>query len=80
MLGSRVEVKLADRLEAYPNKVAIVEAGDRQSLAEAVMPVLECVDSIAEDLLLLVTRDNEISLNFLGSSDFRQQENGVRKR
>jgi len=55
MLRSRSEVKLADRLEGYPNMIAIVEAADRQSLAESVIPVLGCIDGITEDLRLLVT-------------------------
>jgi len=33
---------------------------NREKLAEAIMPVIGCVDGITEDLRLLVTRDNEI--------------------
>ena len=61
ILRSRAEVIIADRLEGYPNIIAVVEAADRQSLAEAIMPVLGCIDGITEYLHLLVTRDNKIS-------------------
>jgi hypothetical protein len=79
MLRSRAEVVLADRLEGYPNIIAMVEAADRQSLAEAIMPVLECIDGITEDLHLLVTRDNEISFDLLTSSDSTPRKRRVRK-
>ena len=69
ILQSRAEVILADRLEGYPNIIAIVEAVDRQGLAEAVMPILEKLDGIAENLRFLVTRDNEISRDLLTSLD-----------
>jgi hypothetical protein len=68
MLRSQAEVILADRLEGYPNIIAMVEAADRQSLAAAVMPVLDCIDGITEGLHLLVTQDSEISLDLLTSS------------
>jgi len=68
MLRSRGEVILADRLEGYPNIIAVIEAADRQSLAEAVMPALDCIDGITENLQLLVTQDGEISPDLLTSS------------
>ena len=68
MLRSQAEVILADRLEGYPNIIAMVEAADRQSLAAAVMPVLDCINGITEGLHLLVTQDSEISLDLLTSS------------
>jgi hypothetical protein len=79
MLRSQAEVILADRLEGYPNIIAIVEAADRQSLAEAVMPVLDCIDGITEDLRLLVTQDGEISLDLLTSGDPAPLKREVRK-
>jgi hypothetical protein len=69
MLRSQADVILADRLEGYPNIMAMVEAADRQSLAAAIIPVLDCIDGITEGLHLLVTRDGEISLDLLTSSD-----------
>jgi hypothetical protein len=67
MLRSRAEVILADRLEGYPNIIAVVEAADRRSLAKAIMPVLGCIDGITENLRLLVTQDSEISPDLLTS-------------
>jgi hypothetical protein len=79
MLRSRAEVILADRLEGYPNVIAIVEAADRQSLAEAIMPVLGSIDGITEDLRLLVTQDDEISPDLLTSSNSTPRKKKVRK-
>jgi hypothetical protein len=79
MLRSRAEVILADRLEGYPNIIAVVEAADRQSLAKAIMPVLGCLDGITEYLHLLVTRDNGISPDFLTSSNSTPRKRKVRK-
>ncbi len=64
MLRSQAEVILADRLDGYPNIITMVEAADRQSLAAAIMPVLDCIDGITEGLHLLVTQDGEISLPY----------------
>ena len=79
MLRSKAEIILADRLEGYPNIIAVVEAADRQSLAEAIMPVLGCIDGITEDLRLLVTQDNEISLDPLTSSNLTPRKRKVKK-
>jgi hypothetical protein len=79
MLRSRAEVILADRLEGYPNIIAIVEAADRQSLAAAIMPVLGCIDGITEDLRLLVTQDNEISPDLLTTSNSKPRKRKLRK-
>jgi len=79
MLRSRAEVILADRLEGYPNIIAVVEAADRQSLAEAIMPVLECIDGITEYLRLLVTQANEISFDLLTSSNSKPRKRKVKK-
>jgi len=79
MLRSRAEVILADRLEGYPNIIAIVEAADRQSLAAAIMPVLGCIDGITEDLRLLVTQNNEISPDLRTSSNSTPRKRKVKK-
>jgi hypothetical protein len=79
MLRSRTEVILADRLEGYPNVIAVVEASDRQSLAEAIIPVLGCIDGITEDLRLLVTQDNEISPDLLTSRHSTPRKRKVKK-
>ena len=79
MLRSRTGVILADRLEGYPNIIAMVEASDRQSLAEAIMPVLGCIDGITEGLRLLVTHDDEISPDLLTSSNSAPRKRKVKK-
>ncbi|MDH4268742.1 MAG: hypothetical protein OEV52_00315 [Dehalococcoidia bacterium] len=79
MLQSRAGVILADQLEGYPNIIVAVEAADRQSLAEAIMPILGCIDGITENLRLLITRDNEISLDLLTSSDTTPRKRRLRK-
>jgi hypothetical protein len=79
MLRSRTEVILADRLEGYPNIIAMVQAANRQSLAEAIMPILKSLDGITEGLRLLVTRDNGISLDLLTSSDSAPRKRKVKK-
>jgi hypothetical protein len=78
MLRSKAEVILADRLEGYPNLIAMVEAANRQSLAEAIIPVLDCIDGIAEDLRLLVTQDGEISPALLAASGSTSHKRRVR--
>ena len=52
-------VVLADRLDGAHDVIVMVEAPDRQKLAEIIMPVIGCVDNITEDLHLLVTQDGE---------------------
>jgi len=79
LLRSRAEVILADRLEGYPNVITMVEAADRQSLAEAIMPVLGCINGITEYLSLLVTQDDEISPELLTSSDSTPRKRKVKK-
>ena len=53
-------VAIVDCLEGNPNLLVILEAPDRLALAELMMPVLAAVDSITEDLRLLVTRDSSV--------------------
>jgi hypothetical protein len=77
MLRTRGEVVLADRLDGYPNIIAVVEAADRRTLAEAVIPVLDCLDGITENLRLLVTQDGEVPLQIFGSSGPTRQRRVV---
>ena len=79
MLRSKAQVILADRLEGYPNIIAAVEAADRQSLAAAVMPVLDCLDGITEDLRLLVTQDDEISRDLVASGGRATRKSTIRR-
>jgi hypothetical protein len=60
VLRGKAGIVLADRLDGHPDIITIVEAPDRQRLAEVLMPIIGCIDGIAEDLHLLVTRDNEL--------------------
>lgn len=59
VLRDKAEVIFADRLEGYPNLITMIEADSRQSLAEAIIPILDCVDGITEDLHLLVSADGD---------------------
>jgi hypothetical protein len=59
MLRSQTGIVFADWLEGHPDIIAMVEAPNRQRLAEVMMPIIGCIDGITEDLHLLVTRDNE---------------------
>jgi hypothetical protein len=77
MLRTRGEVVLADRLDGYPNIIAVVEAADRRTLAEAVIPVLDCLDGITENLRLLVTQDGEVPLQIFSSSGPTRQRRVV---
>jgi len=56
LLRSKAGVIFVDGLEGRPDVIAMVEAPDRAGLAEAIMPVIGCIDGITEDLHLLVTR------------------------
>jgi hypothetical protein len=78
-LRNRSEIILADWLEGYPNIIAMVEAEDRQSLAEEIMPVLGCIDGITEHLHLLMTQDNEIPPALLASSNLIPHKMRVNK-
>jgi uncharacterized protein YegP (UPF0339 family) len=60
ILRGKAGVVLANRLESRNNIIAMFEAPDRQRLAEVLIPVIECIDGITEDLHLLVIRDNEL--------------------
>lgn len=52
-------VVAADRLEGHPNILVIIEAADRQGLVELMMPVLDSLDRITEDVHLLVNRESQ---------------------
>ncbi len=56
-LRSSPGVLLADRLEGWPDIIVAVEAPDRRSLARTVLPVMACVETITEDLQLLVSQN-----------------------
>ena len=79
ILRSRAEVILADGLEGYPNVIAMVEAANKKGLVEAVLPVLESLDGVTENIQLLVTRDHEISLDLLASSNLKPSKINIKK-
>ncbi len=54
-------VTLADTLEGHPNILVMLEAADRQKLAELMMPVLSIADRVTEDLHLLVNREKQLA-------------------
>jgi hypothetical protein len=49
-------VAAVDELEGHPNMIVIIEAPDRQQLVEILMPVLESVERITNDVHLLVSQ------------------------
>jgi len=59
MLRGRPGVVFADKLEGHPDVIAMVQAPTRESLAEAIMPVIGGIDAVTEDLRLLVTQDGQ---------------------
>jgi hypothetical protein len=79
MLRSRTEVILVDHLEGYPNIIAMIEAADKKGLVEAVMPVLENLDGITENIQLVVTRDHELSLDLPASSNLKPSRKNIKK-
>jgi hypothetical protein len=78
-LRGRSGVILADRLEGYPNLITMIEADNRKSLAEAIIPVLDCIDGIAEALRLLVTQEGgEAAVTPLALSNSTSRRAGVK--
>ncbi len=62
-------VTLADTLEGHPNILVMLEAANRQKLVELMMPVLNAIDRITEDLHLLVNRENQLAPRIIDTSD-----------
>ncbi len=70
-------IVIADTLEGHPNVLVVIEAADRQKLVELIMPVLDSVERITEDVHLLMNRENKIS-PFIGVNDAKSyQEQAV---
>lgn len=63
-LKSIAGVRIADLIEGNPNVIALLEAPDRQRLAETLMQVIASVENVIQDLQLLLvyneTRSNKI--------------------
>lgn len=53
-------VATLDCLEGNPSLLVILQAPDRLTLAELLMPVLAAVDGITEDLRLLVSQESSV--------------------
>ena len=64
-------VMAADSLEGHPNILVIIEAPDRQKLAELMMPVLRALGHITEDLHLLTTRGETLIPCLFGIRDMQ---------
>ena len=67
MLQTLKGVIATDMLEGHPNLLVIVEANDRQNLVDKMMPVLDSLDRMAEDVHLLVSRESELLPHFLNT-------------
>jgi hypothetical protein len=50
-------IRIVDVLEGKPDVIAVVEAPERQRLAEIIMRVFPSVENMIEDLQLLPARD-----------------------
>ncbi len=51
-------VVTVDVVEGKPDVIAVMEAGDRQELAQLLMQVISCVENTTEDARILPTRDD----------------------
>ena len=56
-LGDRDGVKMVDVLEGLPNVIVMVQARDRQQLAELTVQTLAAAETMTEGVQLLPTRD-----------------------
>jgi DNA-binding Lrp family transcriptional regulator len=50
-------VMAADILDGRPDIIVLVEAADRLKLAQFMMPVLDSIDRVTNDMRLMVTRE-----------------------
>jgi len=66
-------VAAVDRLEGHPNVLVIIEAADRQQLAESIMPALQSVDRTAKDVHILINQTSIIPAGAAGSRAFQEQ-------
>jgi hypothetical protein len=85
VLRAREGVVITDVLEGRPDIIVMVEAPDRQRLAEVMMPVLSSIEDITKDVQLLVAREDGLSadLHEPGSGPFHGKKtlrNSARRR
>lgn len=58
-------VLAVDTLEGHPNMIVIIEAVDRQQLAELIMAILRSLEYVITDLRFLMTRgENLVTRSF----------------
>jgi len=57
LLKSKPGVKLVDSLENSPDLIVVIQAPSSERLGEAIMPVIEGIDGIAENLKILVGKE-----------------------
>ena len=60
-LRSKTGVVLADELEDQPRVIMVVEADDRQKLAELTVQILSLVDSVTDGVQLLPAKSGRIT-------------------
>ncbi len=53
-------VVTVDLVEGKPDIIAVMEAADRQELAQLLMQVISCVENTTEDARILPIRDDSI--------------------
>jgi len=58
LLKSKPGVKLVDSLENSPDLIAVIEAPSMALLGEAIMPVIDCIDGITQNLKILIGEEN----------------------
>lgn len=51
-------VVAVDVVEGKPDVIVVMEAGDRQELAQLLMQVISCVENTTEDARILPVRDD----------------------
>jgi hypothetical protein len=79
-LRGQVGVIAVDPLEGHPNLIITVEAASREELATLLMPVLGSVDSVTEDLQVLVTQGNGLSSDAFTLETEKLQKRKVKER
>jgi hypothetical protein len=72
-------VKAVDELEGHPNMMVIIEAPDRQQLVEILMPVLESINRVANDVHLLVSQATGLAPFYSADSATPFEKQAVRK-
>ena len=72
-LQSALRVVAVDRLEGHPNVLVIIEAEDRQQMADAMIPVLDSVERTAKDVHILINQNSNIGARNIYNDNIRQE-------